>query len=43
MGRAAAGAPVWLVMPGETEDEVRSRLEGLPLYAFMEFTVAQLV
>lgn len=40
---SAAGAPVWIVMIGETEDQVRSHLEGFPLYAYMEFTVAQLV
>ena len=33
---------VWLVMQGESQDQVQKHLESLPLYPFMELTMTPL-
>ena len=39
---ASDSSGVWLVMQGESQDQVQKHLESLPLYPFMELTMTPL-
>jgi muconolactone delta-isomerase len=39
---AADFSGVWLVMQGESQDQVQKSLESLPLYPYMELTIVPL-
>jgi muconolactone delta-isomerase len=39
---ASDSSGVWLVMQGESQDEVQKNLESLPLYPYMEITMTPL-
>ena len=39
---AADFSGVWLVMQGETQDQVQKSLESLPLYPYMQLTMTPL-
>ncbi len=39
---ASDSSGVWIVMRGETQDQVQQNLESLPLYPYMELTITPL-